>query len=271
MFWAILFQALFRDDPATHPWVSPAELAFIRKGRSPEEAAATAAKANSTWAEWFARFTPELLALAGSLSFWALCMQSIFRAFGHALFFTWFPEYLVASRGISLAEAGTLASFPLASVIAGSLVGGVVSDAILRKTGSLRASRSWLTVVVLLAAGVSFVLMDAVGGPAWIGVGIMTLGMFLFGMTGSTTWAATIDLGRERTPIVFAVMNMTGNFGAWACPVVVGLIFEGVKEGRFGWSMLAWVFLGNFILAAACWAFLDPNKPIRVASDPVHQ
>jgi sugar phosphate permease len=265
--WAIAFLLIFRDNPADHPWVSSEELRRIESGRPETERMTDTAIQKASFRDRLRNAMPIAAALAASVSFWALCLQSIFRAFGHAFFFTWYPKYLSQSRGMSINKASELASFPLASVILGSLAGGVIADKILRRTGSLRASRSYLTVITLLAAGLSFPLADLIGGPPWISVGVITIGTFLFGFSSTSTWAATIDMGKERTPIVFAIMNMTGNIGAWACPVILGYMFESIKAGKYGWGAVGWLFLANFIAAGACWAFLDPGRPIE--SNPV--
>jgi len=260
--WAIAFFAIFRDDPAHHPWVGPAELALINSGRSNSQPEKPQQPIKIDFAQRFRNALPVAAALARSVSFWALCLQSIFRAFGHAFFFTWYPKYLAQSRGVDMNRASELTSFPLGSVILGSLAGGVVADRILRRTGSLKASRSILTVVTLTIAGLSFPLADAIGGPPWVSVAVITLGTFLFGFSSTATWAATIDMGKERTPIVFAIMNMTGNLGAWACPLILGYLFEAIAAGQYGWNAVGWIFLANFAAAALCWAFLDPGRPI---------
>ena len=36
--------------------------------------------------------------LLASLSMWALCVQAFFRAYGYALYITWFPAYLEQGR-----------------------------------------------------------------------------------------------------------------------------------------------------------------------------
>ncbi|MBI1323549.1 MFS transporter [bacterium] len=261
--WAIIFFVLFRDDPAHHPRVGPAELELITSGRSNPQLEKPDSPIPVEFGQRMKNALPVAAALACSVSFWALCLQSIFRAFGHAFFFTWYPKYLAQSRGVEMNRASELTSFPLGSVILGSLAGGVVADRILRRTGSLKASRSTLTVVTLMAAGLSFPLADAIGGPPWVSVAVITLGTFLFGFSSTATWAATIDMGKERTPIVFAIMNMTGNLGAWACPLILGFLFEAIAAGQYGWNAVGWIFLANFAAAALCWAFLDPGKAIE--------
>src|SRR6266702_1904969 len=56
-------------------------------------------------------------------------------------FLTWFPVYLVKERGLSILQAGFVATLPALCGFIGGVLGGVISDAILRKTGSLTMAR----------------------------------------------------------------------------------------------------------------------------------
>ena len=52
-------------------------------------------------------------------------------------FLTWFPVYLVKERGMTILQAGFVAVLPALCGFIGGILGGVISDVILRKTGSL--------------------------------------------------------------------------------------------------------------------------------------
>src|SRR5262245_41807159 len=75
-----------------------------------------------------------------------LCAQQFQRAAAFALFFTWFPRYLQETKGVSAAESGGLAAWPLIAGIFGGLLGGTISDWLLRRTGSVRLSRQGLAI-----------------------------------------------------------------------------------------------------------------------------
>src|SRR6478735_7415508 len=85
-----------------------------------------------------------------------LCLQQLTRAGATALFFTWFPRFLQETKGLTTAESGALAAWPLVAGMAGGPVGGVLSDWLLHKTGSTRLSRQGVVVVAMaVCAGVA--------------------------------------------------------------------------------------------------------------------
>ncbi|MGM1295735.1 MFS transporter, partial [Enterobacter hormaechei] len=56
-------------------------------------------------------------------------------------FITWFPVYLVQARGMSILKAGFVASVPAICGFVGGVLGGVISDWLMRRTGSLNIAR----------------------------------------------------------------------------------------------------------------------------------
>ncbi|MEI9984962.1 MAG: MFS transporter [Aliidongia sp.] len=56
-------------------------------------------------------------------------------------FLTWFPVYLVQARGMSILKAGFVASLPAVCGFIGGVLGGVVSDHLLRRGFSLTVAR----------------------------------------------------------------------------------------------------------------------------------
>ena len=62
-------------------------------------------------------------------------------------FFTWFPRFLKETWGVKPDELGWLAACPCIGGMLGGLIGGSVSDWVLRRTGNARLSRQGLAVV----------------------------------------------------------------------------------------------------------------------------
>src|SRR6202008_4391786 len=65
-------------------------------------------------------------------------------------FLTWFPVYLVKERGMSILNAGFVAALPAICGFAGGVLGGVISDALLRQGRSLTLARKTPIVVGML-------------------------------------------------------------------------------------------------------------------------
>jgi ACS family glucarate transporter-like MFS transporter/ACS family D-galactonate transporter-like MFS transporter len=246
--WAFGFLAQFRDDPAQILPADSSELALIRSGRSID--------ASNLPTEVDER--SELLAIALSPNMWWLCGQQICRAAGYNFFASWFPTFLQTSRGVSVADSGYLQGSVLVGSLVGALCGGLVTDWIWRRSGSLRVSRSGvgaasLAICSLLTLSAWFV--ESTG----VAVSLLSLGAFFAACAGPCAFAATIDIGGPRVPQISATMNMCGNFAAFASAVLVARIFQHTKN----WDLILLLFAGVFLAGAACWVFVNPQRPLR--------
>ncbi|MBY0396736.1 MAG: MFS transporter, partial [Thermoleophilia bacterium] len=90
---------------------------------------------------------------------------------------------------------------------------------------------------------------------------VISLGSFFSGFAGPATWAATMDLSGRETAVGFAVMNMAGNAGAVACPVVLGYLIDGLTKNGGDWNQILYLFAGIYAAGALAWLALDPNRP----------
>src|SRR5438270_6488196 len=88
-------------------------------------------------------------------------------------FITWFPVYLVQQRGMSVLNAGFVASIPAISGFVGGVLGGVFSDWMLRRGFSLTAARKTPIVAGMLMS-MSMVVCNYVDAQ-WLVVAIMAL------------------------------------------------------------------------------------------------
>lgn len=104
MVWAAGFGWWFRDDPATHPGVNAAEVELIGRRAT--------ARAVHTAIPWAAALrNPSIRVLSAIMA----C-----ASFNSYIYFSWYPKYLGAARGIAPTEAGLMASMVLAFAAAGT-------------------------------------------------------------------------------------------------------------------------------------------------------
>ena len=71
-------------------------------------------------------------------------------------------------------------------------------------------------------------------------------------------YALAIDMGGKDLAVVFGLMNMAGNLGAYA---FISFLPRLIQVG--GWDLALLVFVALHFVAAACWLFLDPNAQLR--------
>lgn len=275
--WALFFYRWFRETPAEHPQVNSAERGWIAQetgsaadevsARSEEslggDAAAESAQAPATPE---ARTVPWAQLLESSI-LWKICGQQFFRSAGQAFFYTWFATYLQESRGVTPSKSGWLLVIPLICTVVAALSGGLVSDAIFRRTGRLTLARSGLaglslTLCAVLVLG-GFFVENATMATIVIGAGA-----FFGSLAGPCAYAATMDCGGRNVGPVFSTMNMIGNFGAgliaWATPRFREWVENSPPAmelcGGNSWNAVLILFGVMYFLAAFCWATLEVTE-----------
>lgn len=248
IYWAIGFFFRFRDQPTDALPPDSSELALIQCGRVTVDADP----------ENDAGELRELLAIASNPTMWWLCGQQICRSAGYMFFASWFPTFLQVTRGVSVKESGYLQGVVLAGMLVGCILGGLLTDWIWRRSGSLRISRSGvgaasLGICALIILGTWFVQNAA------LAVILLAFGSFCAAFAGPCAFTATIDIGGTRVPQVAGMMNMTGNFAAAICPVLVGKLFERTAD----WNLILLLFAGVYLAGAICWALVNPSRRVR--------
>ena len=183
-----------------------------------------------------------------------LCLQQFFRAAAVAFFFTWFVRYLTETRHIDELEAGKLAIWPGVGGMCGGLLGGTISDFLLRKTGNSRLSRQGLAAAAMTASA-AFSLVAYFAESRDLLVFALSAGAFCGYFAGVSGYAVAIGYGGKRVATVFATMNMCGNIGAGLFPFAVGWI---VKETG-DWNNALLVVVCLFAADAVAWSLLNPK------------
>jgi ACS family glucarate transporter-like MFS transporter/ACS family D-galactonate transporter-like MFS transporter len=140
----------------------------------------------------------------------------------------------------------------------GSIFGGLLTDWVWRRTGSLRASRGGVGVASLCSCSI-LMLAAWIVPSTEVAVLLLALANFCAASAGPCALTATIDIGGNRVPQVFGLMNMCGNFAAAACPVLVGRLFEVNKD----WNLILLLFAAVFLAGAICWMFVNPHRRVR--------
>lgn len=150
-------------------------------------------------------------------------------------FLTWFPVYLVKARGLSILQAGFAAALPALCGFLGGIVGGMLSDRILKQTGSLTLARKIPIVGGLLLSAV-IILCNYVEAPAAV-IGLMTLAFFGKGI-GSLGWAVVADTSPKEIPGLNAgLFNTFGNIAGITTPIAIGYIVQ-ASGGSFSGALV---------------------------------
>jgi MFS family permease len=247
--WAIGFYVWFRDRPEEHPSVNAAELALIRDRE--------AAPADASPSDEARPATPWPLILT-SAPLWFLSAQQFFRAAGYMFYASWFPTFLKETYSVSTEQSGWLTSLPLLAVVVGSPIGGMLADRLLARTGSRRLSRQGVGAASMLLSALMIWPACSIADPL-SAVLVFSLGSFFASWGGAVAYAASMDLGGRHVATAFAIMNMSGNFGAAIFP---GIAAE-LQTRTNSWNAVLTMFLLIYVAAAVCWLFADVNRTIE--------
>ena len=244
MVWAAGFWWWFRDRPLDHPSVNNAEAKLIG-----DNTPATGMADDGEQRNW-------LDVLRSPATRW-ICGQQFFRAAGQMFFMTWFPTFLRERYEMDVVEAGFSTMLTQIPLLVGSLVGGGIVDAIFRRTGSRTASRKGVSIVSMLVctalvAGAYFVQ------DARLAITLIGIGAFFIGTAGPAGYTIAIDMGGRHVATLFSTMNMFGNLGALAFPIVVGAI---IKETA-NWNHVLFLFGALYLASAFCWWRLNPEGTV---------
>ncbi len=206
--------------PSVHPAVNQAELDYIAEGGglinmdSP-----TAAAAQSDGAKWdYIRQMFKSRMMVG-IFLGQFCINALTY-----FFITWFPVYLVKERGLSILNAGIIASVPAICGFVGGILGGVISDWLLKRGWSLSVARKTpiVTGMLLSMAMVFCNYTDQVP----VVVFFMALAFFGKGI-GALGWAVMSDCApKEITGLAGGVFNMCGNLSSISTPIIIGYIVQ---------------------------------------------
>jgi len=231
----------FRDDPRAHRGVNAAEIAAI--GADPPTAHPAV-----PWGK-----------LVRSRNLAALCAMYFGAIYGWYFYLTWLPTYLMRARGFDLAAVGWLAALPLLGIATGSLVGGLLADALTRRWGARIGLRTPGVIGLPLAALaiVAAVLAHDPRMSAWClaaAAGLAALGV-------APGWTVCLAIGGRHAGVVSGAMNTFGNLGGVMSPVVVGwcLTLWG------SWEAPLYTVAGFYGFAALCWLGIEPTEPLDLA------
>ncbi|MGT2470953.1 MFS transporter [Paraburkholderia terrae] len=215
-------------NPANHPGVNKSELEHIEQGGGLIHGHQTAAGSRGGHARWsvMRQLLTNRMLLGVYLAQFCINVLTYF-------FLTWFPIYLVQARGMTILQAGLVASLPAICGFLGGVLGGVLSDTMIRHGHSLTVARKVPIVGgMLLSAciiGCNYVDTD------WLVVALMSLAFFGKGL-GALGWAVVADTSpKEAIGLSGSIFNMFGNMAGIVTPIVIGYLVA--QSGSFNGAL----------------------------------
>jgi MFS transporter, ACS family, glucarate transporter len=160
--------------------------------------------------------------------------------------------------------AAFAAGLPFACGAVGCLVGGRLSDRLVRALGSRRWGRSLVGLGGFAGAGLC-VLGTGFVAEAWQAVGLLCLAFLINDLAIPVIWAASADVGGRFVGTVAGIMNMVGALGAFLGIFLTPWVMDKLPttfDAADRWRLVFAGYAGCWFLAAAAWLFVNAGKPL---------
>jgi ACS family hexuronate transporter-like MFS transporter len=247
--WIPLWYVCFRDDPFQSRFVNAAELAHIHK----VDAGVTAAP-HAVLKSW-----PEPAVLKELLTNRTLLANTwAFFVFGYFLFFfmSWLPSYLERKYGLDLASVGLFSILPWLSAAVLLWAMGRWSDHLLKTTGSMRISRSWLIAGSQFVAALA-VIPVALTDDLTVAIAGITVAVAASMGANAAYYAVNVDIVPQRAATALGIMDFAFAIAGFLAPAITGWVLN--LRGSFADAFLLMTALALSSVAAVL-LFHHPDR-----------
>lgn len=218
--WLVLWYVTYTEKPADHPRITEQELRDLPPPKiHPKDVP-------GTWARLYRRMLP---------------VSSVYFCYNWILWLmlSWMPLYFMHNFNLNIKSAVIFTSGVFFAGVVGDLVGGMLSDRLLRRTGNLRVARSYMVACCMTMTGLSLIPVLVLHEPLYA---LLFLGaaMFFNEMTIGPMWAIPMDIAYDRSGTASGIMSGTGFTAAMVSPLLAGYLID--KTGN--WDIAFMVSIG---------------------------
>jgi MFS family permease len=249
--WAILWGWYFRDNPAEHPGITPAEIAMLPKHRS--------RMAYKTEPVPFFRLARRMA-----------LVTVVYFCYGWTLWFflAWIPQYFLHSYKLRLSNSSLFAAGVFLGGVLGDVLGGVVSDRIFERTGDRKKARRNLVVFGFLCSLVMMIPIILLHNLTSAAI-FLSLAFFFAEFTVAPMWAIPMDIAPKFSGFASGFMNSGSALAAIISPVLAGMIID--RTGNWELPFVGSMALLLFGAILALWMKIEemPSEPRASATTAV--
>ena len=242
--WVAVWALYFRDEPSTHPGVTQEELAALPVAR------AKGPNSGTPWGLLLRRIAP--------VTFTYFC-------YGWTLwlYLYWLPSFFKEGQRLQLTSTALYTFAVFGSGVVGDILGGSLSDAILRRTGNVLFARRF--VVLLAYIGTIAALVPVVYLRSLLPVTIcLSLGFFFLELAIGPMWAIPMDIAPKFSGTASGLMN----FGSAVAAIISPVVFGKVVDVTGNWHLPFWGSVGLLAVGCVSSFFMRPDRPLTESSEP---
>jgi MFS family permease len=236
LLWLVVWVWYFRDDPRAHSAMTPAVLQTL-----PVRASGPAG--TIPWLRLARHMMP--VTLIDFCYGWTLW-----------LFLTWIPAFFFENYHQDLQASALFSGGVLFAGVIGDTMGGLVSDRLLRKTGSLAIARRGVIVVGFLGAFVFLIPVVLIHNLTVAAV-CLALAFFFAELIVGPIWSVPMDIAPRYAGTASGMMNFGFGIAGLVSPSSFGYLVD--RTGSWVVPFIASIFL--LLLGAVLSLRLRPDRP----------
>jgi len=234
--WAAVWFWYFRDDPRAHASVTAEELAQLNpRGR--------VTRATIPWLALARRMAP--VTVVDFCYGWFL-----------VVFQTWIPNFFVQNYGLNLGRTALFSTAVLFAGVIGDTFGGVLTDAVLHRTGNIRLARLGVISTGFLGA-CAFMIPVVFTSDLTVATLCLALAFFFAEWIVAPIWALAMDIAPNYAGTASGMMN----FGFGLASIISPIFFGYTIERTQNWTVAFSVSIAMLLLGAVLTLFLRPDRP----------
>lgn len=234
--WLVAWLWYFRDDPRQHPSITEADLAAL-------PARAGTGRAAIPWLRLARHMLP--VTMVQFCYGWTLW-----------LFLSWIPAFFFENYRLNLQTSAMFSAGVLFAGIIGDTVGGVASDRLLRKTGSLVIARRSVIAAGFLGA-IVFLLPVVLIHNLSVAALFLSLAFFSSELIVAPIWLLPMDVAPRYAGTASGMMN----FGFAVAGLVSPSSFGYLVDRTGSWVVPLISSIALLLLGAILALRLRPDKP----------
>lgn len=239
--WILAWILYYKDNPRQHRSISEQELARLPVF----EQVAAGSKDNTPWKKILRRMAPTI--------FVYFC-----QVWTNTLFFSWIPIFFMNAYQLDLKKSAIFASGVFFAGVVGDVTGGLISDKVLKRSGSLPLARQGVIAFSLLGA-LAFLVPVMLSRDVNVVVWCLAGAFFMLELTIGPIWAVPMDIAPKFAGTASGMLNTGAALATIISPVVFGTLID--LTGN--WSL---PFVGSalfLVIGAIATTRIRPDRDIE--------
>jgi MFS family permease len=239
--WAVVWFWYFRENPAEHAGIRTDDLRFL-----PVFTTRHTLAERIPWMLLIRRMAPA---------------TAVYFCYGWTLwlYLAWVPLFFIHRYNLDLKRSAWFSAGVFFAGVLGDTLGGIVSDRVLEKTGSLNLARRDLILAAYLCSLGFMIPVLWLHSLNWVAL-FLSVAFFFSEFTIGPMWAIPMDIAPEYAGSASGLMNIGSPLAAIVSPLVFGYLIDKTQNWTLPFvGSIALLLLGSFMIL-----FVEPAKKFEM-------